>query len=569
MRRQRIAMVQTVEQYMLCYKAVATLFEQQLKMIDTHTYENIDEDGEPLILRELSSEDTDGAQSSESSLREDNVKKLIENHNLHNNKSETNNIVHLPNNMNHLPNNMVHTDEIRQERLIGKATVIRRPSIAKLKAIFENQIVNQHSVDTLTRNRVTTGGTLQRSQSTKVPSNNRSQENEQINRDNNNDGAHIQNVQINNEQPFSYHKSNQIFNKDDSQNYSQQNSGPNVDQEQRFSNNNVFTIQSTYSHSLHNNINQINIVQHPPPKPPRTYQHILNDNETLYEVPSNSNGRLIVSIALPKRQTNETTISTENIYEPLVRRCNVSASNLMINSNDLTSISNQTKEMKNQGDGLNGNNTIYETIIHQNVIPPNMNNNAYFDVIRMNNGNRTLPIYEAIASRRNFVQNPILTNFQSKVTVPSQIQTAFNPRPTYENIYSIGNCKIANSIQSNLRPTVTYVKPKPINNFNVNVNNSIVIKESSNNMTKSSSSQTSQPTNNKTNSKSKRDQKSANHQNSQHQTNNSSFSLFSNTLWGFRKKKSPKNKNKTPTVTTIQSNSGNSANNGMTISINS
>ncbi|CAG2109994.1 unnamed protein product, partial [Medioppia subpectinata] len=72
MRKQRIAMVQTLEQYMLCYKAVATLFEQQLKMIDSHTYENIDGDGEPLMRRQLLREsdqmphqtDVNGCQSS-------------------------------------------------------------------------------------------------------------------------------------------------------------------------------------------------------------------------------------------------------------------------------------------------------------------------------------------------------------------------------------------------------------------------------------------------------------------------------------------------------------------------
>ncbi|XP_015918846.2 uncharacterized protein [Parasteatoda tepidariorum] len=57
MRRQRIAMVQTKEQYVLVHKAVSSLFEQQLRVIDNHTYENLDEDGEPLILKELQMED--------------------------------------------------------------------------------------------------------------------------------------------------------------------------------------------------------------------------------------------------------------------------------------------------------------------------------------------------------------------------------------------------------------------------------------------------------------------------------------------------------------------------------
>ncbi|GFY77422.1 tyrosine-protein phosphatase non-receptor type 12 [Trichonephila inaurata madagascariensis] len=57
MRRQRIAMVQTKEQYVLVHKAVSSLFEQQLRVIDSHTYENLDEDGEPLILKELHKEE--------------------------------------------------------------------------------------------------------------------------------------------------------------------------------------------------------------------------------------------------------------------------------------------------------------------------------------------------------------------------------------------------------------------------------------------------------------------------------------------------------------------------------
>lgn len=42
MRQQRMAMVQTLEQYILCHRAVAALFMQQLQLIDNHVYENLD-----------------------------------------------------------------------------------------------------------------------------------------------------------------------------------------------------------------------------------------------------------------------------------------------------------------------------------------------------------------------------------------------------------------------------------------------------------------------------------------------------------------------------------------------
>ncbi|KAL1130018.1 hypothetical protein AAG570_012961 [Ranatra chinensis] len=45
MRRQRIAMVQTKEQYVLVHQAVRELFKEQLNMIDSHPYENIDSNG--------------------------------------------------------------------------------------------------------------------------------------------------------------------------------------------------------------------------------------------------------------------------------------------------------------------------------------------------------------------------------------------------------------------------------------------------------------------------------------------------------------------------------------------
>ena len=51
MRRQRIAMVQTVDQYMLCHRAVRELFLEQLRVIDSHPYENVGNDGRPLVDR--------------------------------------------------------------------------------------------------------------------------------------------------------------------------------------------------------------------------------------------------------------------------------------------------------------------------------------------------------------------------------------------------------------------------------------------------------------------------------------------------------------------------------------
>ena len=48
MRGQRVAMVQTVDQYILVHRAVKELFLEQLKIIDSHPYENVDDDGQPL-----------------------------------------------------------------------------------------------------------------------------------------------------------------------------------------------------------------------------------------------------------------------------------------------------------------------------------------------------------------------------------------------------------------------------------------------------------------------------------------------------------------------------------------
>lgn len=42
MRQQRMAMVQTLEQYILCHRAIAALFMRQIDLIDSHIYENLD-----------------------------------------------------------------------------------------------------------------------------------------------------------------------------------------------------------------------------------------------------------------------------------------------------------------------------------------------------------------------------------------------------------------------------------------------------------------------------------------------------------------------------------------------
>ncbi|CAG7721392.1 unnamed protein product [Allacma fusca] len=51
MRKQRIAMVQTKDQYILVHRAVKELFQEQLKIIDSHPYANVDENGLPLDLK--------------------------------------------------------------------------------------------------------------------------------------------------------------------------------------------------------------------------------------------------------------------------------------------------------------------------------------------------------------------------------------------------------------------------------------------------------------------------------------------------------------------------------------
>lgn len=45
-------MVQTKEQYILVHRAVREMFQEQLRVIDAHPYENIDADGFPFMMHE-------------------------------------------------------------------------------------------------------------------------------------------------------------------------------------------------------------------------------------------------------------------------------------------------------------------------------------------------------------------------------------------------------------------------------------------------------------------------------------------------------------------------------------
>lgn len=182
MRRQRTSMVQTVEQYILCYKAVSTLFEQHLKLIDTHTYENIDGDGEPLGIKDFNREDPGDASSlslSEQSLSSDpvNFAKItpvaIEASMTHPqvNKPAPIGESDFPSNvLLQRPHSLLadSAEDLRQhEKIVGKATVIRRPSIAKLRAIFDNPSLSNHFEASQSTEPSTNRTRLQRSQSIK------------------------------------------------------------------------------------------------------------------------------------------------------------------------------------------------------------------------------------------------------------------------------------------------------------------------------------------------------------------------------------------------------------------
>ncbi|XP_026281011.2 uncharacterized protein LOC113208281 isoform X8 [Frankliniella occidentalis] len=132
MRRQRVAMVQTTEQYILVHRAVRELFKEQLRVIDSHPYENIDVDG--ILVR---------SKGDEEPLYES-VRTIEEPKTIGNKSITTDDASPAP----PLPRkNRIHMAASKHEKEVENQTQKQRNSqggpvgIAKLKAMFERSPV--------------------------------------------------------------------------------------------------------------------------------------------------------------------------------------------------------------------------------------------------------------------------------------------------------------------------------------------------------------------------------------------------------------------------------------------
>lgn len=417
MRRQRIAMVQTVEQYMLCYKAVSTLFEQHLKLIDSHTYENIDCDGEPLGIKHIN-DDASSSLSVDSSCASVNSKVVSEQSvsayrdQCISEKPEVNNYSTEHEEEMQPASLSGSLEEVRpHEKLVGKATVIRRPSIAKLKAIFDNPPASNMFDVCRQQGEVSRSCRLQRSQSIK----------ENIRNLNFNFHLEINQPKVQSRKMKSYtlsaaklsvYKKNLSFanltfqtdkmspscskSTDMSENTSTKyertlgdgsanegqsstghNSSPqlsnspqnstnsqsnqtqqesNAESDQDYSPQLVISMHQyskdttpskrSQSHQQSSSIDR-GSTPNAPPKPPRTYQHIVDDSCIV----RTSEGRLIVSVAHPRQHKIETNFIPINvpaaatagqmnnnaIYERLgARKFNISSPNLNFNDHQMS-----------------------------------------------------------------------------------------------------------------------------------------------------------------------------------------------------------------------------------------
>ena len=648
MRKQRIAMVQTLEQYMLCYKAVATLFEQQLKMIDSHTYENIDGDGEPIMRRQLIRSDIISKDQNQDIVKQKiqtNQQKVI---------SETN----MPSIQNS-PSN----DEVRHERIVGKATVIRRPSIAKLKAIFENQnsgpnepTVGRPSSSSLNRNQ----GMKDNSRNCKTFNDNnisndyhnrQELENNLSQMMSNNFEQNmrqevIQNHDINSNdierQPIyvEYNPSiNQINHSFESRQTFESNSMELLHQNhqklqqeirQHIQRKHLQSVQAIHPQMNSNSFaispqmqNQtlvvhqmsaqmasqlalpvINQIQSqplpPPPKPPRTYQHQYQhmSDGAITSVPNTSEGRLIVSVALPRRPTNDLSVNHTTHYEAIGQRpSNLSVPNLdslFVNTNNnIEDYNNSNINPNNSIKVMNvSNNNIYESVVPKyrsgQTLEPTLPNgqqnqgiHSYYELMRLKNPNfnSTLPFYDTLYTRNGFMTVPNLRHIP--VPTIAQIQYPFAQfKPNFEAIYSNTNTinnnnnnnNIANNLsktksEQNIQKTNEKIANNLVNNFNnksENIKNTKQINKKVKNVEKKDEkTQNSCKTSAKPETTSKTTANTAtNSETAPQDSNSGAFSKISNAFKGLRMKSSVKTKNKSNANTT--NNTTNSVNNGMT-----
>lgn len=363
MRRQRIAMVQTVEQYMLCYKAVATLFEQHLKLIDSHTYENVDDDGEPLGIKDLTTQEESSASSESLSTTNNELGRnqsaaTVSNAENSDTESSINNSVDLNESFNQ--NDLC--DEIKpHEKLIGKATVIRRPSISKLKAIFDNPNSNNNNNQS-SNSSTNRSNRLQRSQSIK----------ENFRNFNFNFHLEINQPKNPNRKSKSYTLSaaklsvykknvsfaNLVLNQEKNSNVrtkvtdinfiSKNETNIPSTSDNNANNNNIESLMEKSNSEVHllkesKELNHPSVISNTclnptvrfnsrppslnestrsaPPKPPRTYQHVVDDSCII----KTSEGRLIVTVAQPRLKNNLQEVQNnsnqpESIYEQLGAR---------------------------------------------------------------------------------------------------------------------------------------------------------------------------------------------------------------------------------------------------------
>ncbi|RWS26320.1 tyrosine phosphatase-like protein, partial [Leptotrombidium deliense] len=530
MRRQRIAMVQTQEQYMLCYRAVAALFEQQLKLIDAHTYENLDEDGEPLMLTrtELLEGSTPPANGDEQSTSVD-TSDQESTKETEPELSPTKDVQHLigawhlntirKSNQEISSQSQKNTGDTKQEKLVGKATVIRRPSIAKLKALFENrQPFDAFNADLLPyerRNKIK----LQRSHSTRERGSNAMFNEDETLRMNTslsepkklaakymNDRKQQTNVsdcafsgssrrseQLINNFTFGDHET---FQNNIDKPWSSQHSSFSLPSEDNATND--FNWDNPLNNCISNNYQsngtdsraeadeayqlEMPCSENAPPKPPRTFQYTCETRRSDEESPCESDvqytngGRIIVSVALPKirgtlkgrkcdglSQSSNRHSEESNFYDIPSSQATRNASESNIYEPQVArSIPNVRKELSKSTQGLAIAEPIYYEAGNRNAAFTN------FKTMGMKNLRRDMSV-PALSIPQNFMPNKFVPKTNVRNGVVTQLR---HPNPKFISCDQSRQTALFNQQAQSMRGwnmygyPVSFVRPHSNNNVN-------------------------------------------------------------------------------------------------------